>query len=76
MTLRLTNVGIVSYIYYSSVHTGRALGFVHRNYDVARGGSAAFYRKRGYLVRDGRRPTANDRPARDIHRGPGIAVQH
>jgi len=64
MTLRLTNVGIVSYIYYSSVHTGRALGFVHRNYDVARGGSAAFYRKRGYLVRDGARAEANrQRPA-------------
>ena len=38
MTLRLTNVGIVSYIYYSSVHTGRALGFVHRIYDQ-RGGA-------------------------------------
>jgi hypothetical protein len=76
MTLRLTNVGIVSYIYYSSVHTGRALGFVHRNYDVARGGSAAFYRTSGGTSSGGRRPTANDRPARGIHRGPGIAVQH
>jgi hypothetical protein len=38
MTLRLTNVDIVSYIYYSSVHTGRALGFVHRIYDQ-RGGA-------------------------------------
>jgi len=47
MTLRLTNVGIVSYIYYSSVHTGRALGFVHMtNYDQ-RGGAPQHFTESG-----------------------------